>query len=427
MVSVMASNRFIVKLILLSFFILALFTNVMGPIVPDIINAFHLSLRAAGLLVFSFFIAYGVMSIPAGMLVERFTEKPVLIGAFTTATLGALGFSLFPRYEVAIGSLFVIGASMATLQVAINPLLRIAGGAAHFAFNEVLAQLVFGFASFASSRVYSYLVLNLSQTSSHSNGVIRLLKKITPVGLPWLSLYWLLALCAFIMALIVLWAKFPITQGVSERHCSTAQMYRRLLRRRAVWMYFFSIFAYVGFEQGTADWISKFLSEYQHCDPHTTGALVVSSFWGLMTVGCLFGVFLLRLFDSRRILVAASTGALVSFSVGLFGSSTVSVAALPLVGLFASVMWPILISLALNSVAEYHSAFSGLLGAGIIGGAIMTVTIGWLGDHFGLRTGMALLYINLAYILSVGFWATPLINNHIFRLKKEVVIAPASP
>ena len=153
---------------------------------------------------------------------------------------------------------------------------------------------------------------------------------------------------------------------------------------------------------------------------------MVSSFWGLMTVGCLFGVLLLKLFDSRRILVAASTGALISFSVGLFGPSTVSVVALPIVGLFASVMWPILISLALNSVAEYHGAFSGLLGTGIIGGAIMTVTIGWLGDHFGLRTGMALLYISLAYIFSVGFWAAPLINNFTFRWKKEARIAPAS-
>jgi len=37
---------------------------------------------------------------------------------------------------------------MAMLQVAINPLLRVAGGEENFAFNSVLAQLVFGGASF---------------------------------------------------------------------------------------------------------------------------------------------------------------------------------------------------------------------------------------------------------------------------------------
>lgn len=422
----MTSNHFIVKLVLLSFFAVALFTNVLGPIVPDIINAFHLSLGAAGLLVFSFFIAYGVMSIPAGMLVERFTEKPVMTVAYVAAMFGALSFSLFPRYEVAVVSLFVIGASMAALQVAINPLLRVAGGAKNFAFNEVLAQLVFGFASFASPQIYSYLVLNLSHSPQRSNGILRLLKNLTPAALPWVSLYWLLALCALIMALVIWWAKFPTVPNITERHCSTVQMYRSLLGRRMVWMYFLSIFAYVGFEQGTADWISKFLSEYHHCDPHTTGALVVSSFWGLMTIGCLFGVLLLKLFDSRRILIIASTGALISLSAGLFGSATVSVAALPLVGLFASVMWPILISLALNSIAEYHGAFSGVLGTGIIGGAVMTAIIGRLGDHFGLRAGMSPLYISLAYIFSVGFWATPLVNNFTFRLKREALITHMS-
>ena len=44
-------------------------------------------------------------------------------------------------------SLFLIGLGMAMLQVAINPLLRVAGGEEHFAFNSVLGQLVFGLAS----------------------------------------------------------------------------------------------------------------------------------------------------------------------------------------------------------------------------------------------------------------------------------------
>jgi len=48
---------------------------------------------------------------------------------------------------------------MAVLQVAINPLLRVAGGEEHYAFNSTLAQLIFGSASFISPRIYSYLVL----------------------------------------------------------------------------------------------------------------------------------------------------------------------------------------------------------------------------------------------------------------------------
>jgi fucose permease len=74
-------------------------------------------------------------------------------------------------------------------------------------------------------------------------------------------------------------------------------------------------------------------------------------------------------------------------------------------------MWPILISLALNSVAEYHGSFTGILTTGIMGGAIVTLIIGRIGDHVGLRTGMALLYLTFGYVWGVGFWAKPLINN----------------
>src|SRR6202012_1246735 len=154
----------------------------------------------------------------------------------------------------------------------------------------------------------------------------------------------------------------------------------------------------------TSNWISQFLSQYHHLDPHQTGASAVSWFWGLMTAGCVVGALLLKLFDSRSILIGAATGALLSLSMALFASSAISTIAFPTVGFFASVMWPILISLALNSLAEHHGAFTGILSTGIIGGAIIPAVIGRVGDLYGLKTGMLLLYATFGYILSVGFW-----------------------
>src|SRR5260370_11614733 len=103
-----------VGLVFLTFLVMPVLTNILGPIVPDIISSFKVSLAAAALLPFSFFIAYGVMSIPAGFLVERFTEKPVMIAAFLAGTAGSLRFALHPSYRVAIPSLFVIGSAMGT-------------------------------------------------------------------------------------------------------------------------------------------------------------------------------------------------------------------------------------------------------------------------------------------------------------------------
>jgi fucose permease len=121
-------SRRVAALVFLIFIAISLLTNILGPIIPDVIQGFSLSLSAAALLPFSFFIAYGVMSIPAGLLVERHGEKPVILGAFALSLAGSLLVACRPGYSTALVSVFLIGVAMAVLQVAINPLLRVAGG-----------------------------------------------------------------------------------------------------------------------------------------------------------------------------------------------------------------------------------------------------------------------------------------------------------
>ena len=421
----MARSRYAVSLVFLAFFVISLLTNIFGPIVPDIISSFRVSLTAAGFLAFAFFIAYGVMSIPAGFLVERFTEKPVMVLAFLAGMLGSLSFALFPGYRVAMVSYFTIGAGMAVLQVAVNPLLRVAGGEENYAFNSTLAQLVFGSASFISPRIYSYLVLHLKDSSADENILLRVLRKLTPPELPWASIYWIFAICGFAMVIVLLFSRFPKVQYTAEERVGSVDMYRNLVRQRVVWLYFVAMFAYVGCEQGTADWMSSFLRQYHGFDPHTTGAAAVSWFWGLLTAGCLVGMLLLKIFDSCKVLIGAGVGALFALSAALFGPANISMIAFPAVGLFASVMWPIVVSLALNSVAEYHGSFSGILGTGIIGGAVVPVIIGRIGDYAGLRVGLAFLYITFGFVLSVGFWARPIISNATISLKKASDEIPA--
>jgi len=406
-------NTVIVALVFLVFFVLSLLTNILGPIIPDIISSFHVSLAAAAFLAFSFFLAYGLLSVPAGFLVERFTEKPVMAWAFAAALLGALAFALWPAYWVAVVSLFTIGAGMALLQVAINPLLRVAGGEQHFAFNSAVAQFVFGLASFISPHIYSYLVTNIPNAASHG-AFIRFMARITPPHLPWASVYWIFAAVAATMAVVVAITRFPRIERTAEEEVGTLATYRQLLRRRVVWLYFGCVFAYVASEQGTADWISTFLARYHGFDPHSTGAAAVSWFWGLMTAGCFLGMILLKAFDSRRVLLGFSVCALACLTAALFGTATVSLYAFPAIGFFASIMWPTVISLALNSIAEHHGAFAGILCTGIVGGAIVPLIIGRIGDLAGLRTGMSLLYLTFGCVLSVSLWAKPLITNATF-------------
>jgi FHS family L-fucose permease-like MFS transporter len=279
---------------------------------------------------------------------------------------------------------------------------------------------VFGLASFISPWVYSYLVQNLGRGNGR-DWFLRLLAGLTPRTLPWVSIYWIFAACSVVMIAITWLSRFPQVKRTEEEQAGTLDMYRKLLRNPMVWLFFGCVFAYVGSEQGTADWISKFLAQYHGFDPHTAGAAAVSWFWGLMTAGCFIGMGLLKLFDSRRVLIAFSVAAILCLTVALFSSAPVSVVAFPMIGLFASIMWPVLMSLGLNSVAEYHGSFAGILCTGIMGGAVVPLIIGRLGDLFGLRAGMAFLYLTFGCVLSAGFWAKPLITNATIGDKKAAV------
>src|SRR5438552_3945629 len=118
-------SYFRVGILFVIFFFISLLTNIIGPLVPDIIQSFGLSLTMAAFLPFSFFAAHGFMSIPSGMVIEIWSEKPMMLAAFALALGGSILFCVFPAYPTAILSLFLIGLGMAALQVATNPLLRV--------------------------------------------------------------------------------------------------------------------------------------------------------------------------------------------------------------------------------------------------------------------------------------------------------------
>lgn len=415
----MKRNYGIVLLIMFIFFVISFLTNIIGPLVPEVIKGFSVSKGMAGLLNFSFFIAYGVMSIPAGMLTEKYKEKKVLTLAFILATIGAFLFSFFPSFPVYLISLFLIGMGMSILQVAINPLLRVSGGEENFAFTSVLAQLFFGGASFLSPLLYSYLITNLNAGNT-SNILLSTMNGLVPENLKWVSIYWIFTIIAIAMVVVVSLVRLPKVDLNEEEKVGNFSTIVELFKNRHVVLFFFGIMAYVGTEQGVASWISQFLSDYHGMNPEVEGAKAISQFWLLLTLGCILGLGLLKLMDSKLVLRIFSLGAMISLATALITSNgMVAYYGFIGVGFFASVMWSVIFSLALNSLKNNHGAFSGILCSGILGGAVVPLIVGLIGDAFGLRIGMSFVFLTLLYIFSIGFWARPLINNKTISLKAE--------
>jgi len=419
----MKRNTVIVLLVFLIFSVISFLTNILGPLVPDIIDSFQLSIGLAGFLPFSFFVAYGVMSIPSGVLIEKYSGKTVILIAFALATVAALVFAIFPRFAIALLSLFSIGIGMAMLQVVINPLLRQAGGEEHFAFNSVLANFFFGAASFLSPLLYSYLVGNIH--TDHAHGIAALFNGLVTPELKWVSLYWVFAVSCLVMIVVIAVITFPKVELTAEDRIDTGETLRELLGDKTVLRFFVGIFCYVGTEQGIANWMSKFLQLYHGVDPATVGATSIAYFWGLITFGCFVGLLLLKLFDSRHILIVFALGAMFSLLAGLFGDVGMALIALPLTGFFLSIMWSIVFSLGMNSLPKHHGTLSGILCTGIVGGAVMPLIIGGLAESVGLRLAMLVLCITLGYIFSIGIWARPLVTNARVKRWRDLFSKPA--
>src|SRR5689334_10543029 len=310
----MTSRVFVICYIMLVWFVISFVTNLIGPLMPIIISDFHLSLGLAGFLPFSFFLAYGLISIPAGALVEARGIRTTLLAAFGLNLLGSLAIALYPSYGVVIGGLFVIGLGMAMLQVVINPLTRATGGEGHFAFFSVMGQLVFGLASYVSPLVFSMLM--------HRPGAAR-------QALIWVQFYWAFLVVFVSLIALTAWLPLPAVELAESERAGGLAAYRKLIGDRSVLLFFLGIVAYVGTEQSLGNWMSQFLSTYHHFDPAKEGAHAVGSFWGLMSIGCVLGLVLLKLLDAKVVLAGFTLLAFVSVGLALYGSAQTALVAFP--------------------------------------------------------------------------------------------------
>ena len=385
----MKKNFGMLALIMAFWFTISFITNILGPLIPDIIHNFNLSdLAMAGFIPTSFFIAYAIMSVPAGLMIDRFGEKPVLFLGFLMPFIGTTLFACLHTYPMLLASSFIIGLGMAMLQTVLNPLQRVVGGEENYAFVAEVAQFVFGIASFLSPLVYTYLIHELNP-----------------------DIY-------TVMLVAVGLSRFPKIELKEDEKGGSKDSYLALFRQKYVWLFFLGIFCYVSTEQGTSIFMSTFLEQYHGVNPQVEGAKAVSYFWGLMTAGCLVGMVLLKLIDSKRLLQLSGGLTVILLLTALFGSKEASIIAFPAIGFSISMMYSIVFSLALNSASQHHGSFAGILCSAIVGGAGGPMIISMLADATSLRTGMLIILVFVGYITFIGFWAHPLINNKTVSLKE---------
>ena len=147
-----------------------------------------------------------------------------------------------------------------------------------------------------------------------------MMESLVPENLSWASLYWVFALVSLLMVGVIWASKLPKVELNEDEKAGTWEIHKNLFKNKTVILFFIGIFCYVGTEQGIANWMSQFLSTYHGYDPQTTGATAVSWYWGLLTLGCLLGLVLLKVMDAQKVLMYFTAAAAVCLAAALFGS-----------------------------------------------------------------------------------------------------------
>ena len=381
--------------IFLAYFTFGMVTNVLGVIIPEVIKQYQLSLFAAGFLAFSFFLAYGLCSIPTGLLMDRFGAKPLVLLGVTLMGLGCLVVAWAQSYPLMLAMIFAVGVGVTVLQTAGNPLIQHLDRPQNYHRNLTLTIGFCGIGAFLGPFMLAF---------------------IRGTGQSWQSLYIFFAVLSLVLLAPLALSRFPSMATETSDRIRVGQL-RRLLKHPLVLTYALGVFFYVGAEVGTASWIVKFFERVHGLSAEvanleatslfrkvlpTLPALIVALFWGLQGTGRLVSGAVLNRFGSRRILRLYSFLALACLLVANFGSKNVTAVGFAACGFFTSVLITLIISGTINSFTENHGTISGVLCTAILGGALVPPLVGWVGDSFGMHAAMMVPALCFVYVFGLA-------------------------
>jgi FHS family L-fucose permease-like MFS transporter len=374
------------------YFMMGFITCLNDTLVPFFKNGFKLSYAESSLVQFYFFLTYGIMSIPAGKVVERIGYKNGMVLGFSISSIGALLFlpaSMLHQYSIFLGALFIIAIGIVLLQVAANPYVTILGPAKTASSRLTLVQGVGSVGTTVAPILGAHFILSgLNQTQASGEAV----------RYPYLGIAGMLLLIAFVVYRLKLPA---IKVAANSSIFSDKQEAKSIFSFRNLNFGIIAIFLYVGAEVSIGTFLTNYIAETLAIKLKDANSYV-AFYWGSMLAGRLIGAYLLRTVKPSYVLCACALMSLllIMLSITTFGQEAVW--SMILVGLFNSVMFAVIFSLSVNGLGKFTTRASGILSSAILGGAVISVSVAFLKDHFTWPVAFILPLLCYIYILFYG-------------------------
>ena len=424
-------NKYLIPFAIVTtlFFTWGFITVLVDSLIPRLKDVFTLTYFEAGLVQVAFFGAYFLVSLPGGAIVSKVGYRTGIIIGLTVMAIGCFLFlpassiRVFPLFLLA---LFVLAAGMTLLQVAANPYVVALGPENTASSRLTLAQAFNALGTAIAPLVAASFILGSEVLPPEAQSVLSAPELVAyqdeeaaAVRIPFLAIG--LALAALATAF-----KFIRLPTVRATETQPEEGYGFALKHRGLMLGALGIFVYVGAEVAIGSYIVSYLlsldivtlvnnnemvagwikslsgKSIEEMNPARIAGTFVTFYWTGAMIGRFIGSLLSRVIPASRLLIiygliAAALCLAAGFSTGL-----IAVWCMLSIGLFNSIMFPTIFSLAINSLPHSRTQGSGVLCAAIVGGAVVPPLFGLAVDNGSFAIAFLLPVACYVYIAFYG-------------------------
>jgi len=358
------------------------FADAVGPFVSLAKNEFQLSNAIASLIPFVGFSMFGLLSVPVGVFQDKHGKKFALMMGLVVALIGLLNatFALtsFPGFLLTV---LLLGSGAAVLQVAGNPIMRDVSEEGRYARNLSLGQFVKAIGSLSGPMIPVIAARYF--------------------GANWKVIFPIYRIALFLAVLAV--ANLHVREERLEHGTATLGSCLALLKNGYVLTMVAPIFFYVGAEVSVSAGIPLYLKERFNIDINRVGLLGTGLFFTALTIGRFSGGVILNWIPPRKFFIVTSAVSILGL-LGLFlPDENVAVASFFITGLGFANIFPLVFSIAVETMPEHTNELSGLMVTAIVGGAILPPLMGVAADHSTVQVSFLVPLAAILYITWTAF------------------------
>jgi MFS transporter, FHS family, L-fucose permease len=394
------------------FFIWGFMTCLNDILIPHLKAIFKLNYAEAALVQFVFFLAYFIMSLPSGVIVRKIGYK---VGIVVGLLVSGVGCALFfpaasmQSYPVFLTAFFVLASGITLLQVAANPYVAILGKPETSSSRLVLTQAFNSLGTtvapwFGSALILSVAIKSADEIAKIADPALKaaaLQTNAHAVQMPYLMLAGVFALLAIFFVIMKLPKIVEEPREPGAKHEGTVELFMKTLKYPHLTLGVVGIFFYVGGEVAIGSFLVNYMKDLVGFTAAQAGNYLMF-YWGGAMVGRFIGAAILRFVKPGLVLGFNATIVCLLLVVTMMSGGNVAMWSVLAIGLFNSIMFPTIFTLAIAKLGRHTSSGSGLLCMAIVGGAVIPWVTGRVADMIGLHHSFIIPFICYLYIIFYG-------------------------